>query len=133
MADIDVDKNIKILFVDDSSVIRDMVESSLLQLGYMDIESAEDGVEALELANQEEYDFIITDINMPNMDGLELIRNLRDKLAYASIPIMVLTTEWSESMKQKGKEVGATSWIVKPFDTELLGKAIIETIQKAKE
>jgi two-component system chemotaxis response regulator CheY len=133
MADIDVDRNIKILFVDDSSVIRDMVESSLVQLGYMDIESAEDGVEALELANQEEYDFIITDINMPNMDGLELIRNLRDKLAYASVPIMVLTTEWSESMKQKGKEVGATSWIVKPFDTELLDKAIAETMQKARE
>jgi two-component system chemotaxis response regulator CheY len=133
MANIDVNKNIKILFVDDSSVIRDMVESSLLQLGYMDIESAEDGVEALELASQEEYDFIITDINMPNMDGIELIRILRDKLTYASIPIMVLTTEWSESMKQKGKEVGATSWIVKPFDTELLDKAMIETIQKARE
>ena len=133
MANIDVNKNIKILFVDDSSVIRDMVESSLLQLGYMDIESAEDGVEALELASQEEYDFIITDINMPNMDGIELIRILRDKLTYASIPIMVLTTEWSESIKQKGKEVGATSWIVKPFDTELLDKAMIETIQKARE
>ena len=128
-----IDRNIKILFVDDSSVIRDMVESSLLQLGYMDIESAEDGVEALELTNQEEYDFIITDINMPNMDGIELIRNLRDKLAYASVPIMVLTTEWSESMKQKGKEAGATSWIVKPFNTELLDKAIIETIQKARD
>jgi len=126
----DFDKNLKILFVDDSATIRDMVESSLLQLGYLDIESANDGEEALALAQEEEYDFIITDINMPNMDGLELIRRLRDKLYYASIPIMVLTTEYSDSMKKKGREVGATSWIVKPFDTALLDRAIKETINK---
>jgi len=126
-------EKLNILFVDDSSVIRELVESALIELGYMHIQGAEDGVEALALSKQEEYDFIITDINMPNMDGIELIRRLRNTLDYMSTPIMVLTTEWSQEMKNMGKEVGATSWIVKPFNTELLGRAIIETIQKVEE
>ena len=128
-----LDTNTKILFVDDSSTIREMVESSLMEIGYMNIQSAEDGVEALELSAEEEYDFIITDINMPNMDGITLIQKLRDKLDYMSTPIMVLTTEYSQEMKNKGKQAGATSWIVKPFNTELLHRAILETINKVKD
>ena len=124
---------LRILFIDDSIVIRDMVESALMQLGYMRIQGAADGVEALDLIKEEDFDFIITDINMPHMDGLELIQSLRNKLDYMSTPIMVLTTEWSEEMKIKGREVGATSWIVKPFDTKLLGSAILETIKKVEE
>lgn len=129
----DFNRNIRILFVDDSSTIREMVESSLLEIGYMNIQGAEDGIEALELSTEEEYDLIITDINMPNMDGIELIQKLRDKLDYIATPIMVLTTEWSQEMKDQGKQAGATSWIVKPFDTELLHTAILETIKKAQE
>ena len=125
-----INSKLKILYVDDSSVIRDMVESALLEIGFINIDGAEDGIEALELCAQEEYDFIITDINMPNMDGIELITRLRDKLDYLITPIMVLSTEWSKEMKQKGKKAGATSWIVKPFDTKLLNKAITETIAK---
>ena len=124
---------LRILFIDDSIVIRDMVESALMQLGYMRIQGAEDGIEALDLIKDEDFDFKITDINMPHMDGLELIQSLRNKLDYMSTPIMVLTTEWSEEMKIKGREVGATSWIVKPFDTKLLGSAILETIKKVEE
>ena len=126
----DINSKLKILYVDDSSVIRDMVESALLEIGFINIDGAEDGIEALELCAQEEYDFIITDINMPNMDGIELITRLRDKLDYLITPIMVLSTEWSKEMKQKGKDAGATSWIVKPFNTKLLRKAITETIAK---
>jgi len=129
----ELDTNIKILFVDDSSTIREMVESSLMEIGYMNIQGAEDGIEALALSTEEEYDFIITDINMPNMDGITLIQKLRDKLDYMSIPIMVLTTEWSQEMKEKGKQAGATSWIVKPFDTKLLHRAILETIEKVND
>lgn len=129
----DFNRNIKILYVDDSSTIREMVESSLIEIGYINIQSADDGVEALELSREEEYDFIITDINMPNMDGIELISKLRDTLDYMSTPIMVLSTEWSKEMKAKGKQVGATSWIVKPFDTNLLHKAILETIEKVND
>ena len=125
--------SLKIIYVDDSTVIRDMVESSLMQIGYMHIQGAEDGVEALELSAEDEYDFIITDINMPNMDGIELIKHLRNKLDYISTPIMVLSTEWSKEMKQKGKDAGATSWIVKPFNQDLLHRAILETIKKVED
>lgn len=124
------DKSIKLLFVDDSATVRDMVESLLMELGYLNIVGAVDGVDALEKCDEEEFDFIITDINMPNMDGIEFIRRVRGKLDYASTPIMVLSTEWSNEMKQKGKEVGATSWIVKPFDLQLINYGITETIKK---
>jgi two-component system chemotaxis response regulator CheY len=127
------DANIRILYVDDSSTVRDMVESHLIDLGYFNIQGAEDGVEALELCEQDDYDFIITDINMPNMDGIELIRRLRSKLDYAATPIMVLSTEWTKAMKQKGKDVGATSWIVKPFDRELIARGISETIDRVNQ
>ena len=129
----DYNRNIKILYVDDSKTIRDLVESALLELGYLNIQGAEDGVEALEICDNydDEFDFIITDINMPNMDGIELIYKLRNRLDYMTTPIMVLSTEWSKEMKQKGKDAGATSWIVKPFNKELLHKAILDTIKKS--
>ena len=127
------DSSLKILYVDDSTVIRDMVESALIEIGYMNIDGAVDGIDALEKSEQEEYDFIIADINMPRMDGITMIKELRKKLDYISTPIMVLSTEWSKEMKQKGKEAGATSWIVKPFDTELLRKAIAETLDRVNE
>ncbi|MBD3841440.1 MAG: response regulator [Campylobacterales bacterium] len=123
-------KNIRILYVDDSSTVREMVETFLYELGYFNIQGAEDGMEALEICEHDEFDFIITDINMPNMDGITLISKLRKKLDYATIPIMVLTTEYSKEMKQKGKKAGATSWIVKPFDLQLLNKAIKQTLQR---
>lgn len=129
----DFDRSIKILYVDDSSTIRELVETSLLEIGYMNIQPADDGVEALALCGEEEYDFIITDINMPNMDGITLIQNLREKLDYVATPIMVLSTEWSAEMKAKGKQAGATSWIVKPFNTKLLHTAILETIKKVND
>eukprot|EP01156_Anaeramoeba_ignava_P013872 Anaeramoba_ignava/a607699_252.p7 GENE.a607699_252~~a607699_252.p7 ORF type:complete len:134 (+),score=10.64 a607699_252:4014-4415(+) len=129
------DKYIRILYVDDSQTVRDMIESLLLELGYLNIQGAEDGVDALDIIEhaEEEFDFIITDINMPNMDGITLIRKLRSKLDYASTPIMVLSTEWSNEMKQMGKDAGATSWIVKPFDLELINYGITETIKKVNE
>jgi len=127
------DSSLKILYVDDSTVIRDMVESALIEIGYMNIDGAVDGIDALEKSEQEEYDFIIADINMPRMDGITMIKELRKKLDYISTPIMVLSTEWSKEMKEKGKEAGATSWIVKPFDTELLRKAIAETLDRVNE
>jgi len=126
----DYDRSIKILFVDDSSTIREMVESALIGLGYMNIQSADDGVEALSLSMEEEYDLVITDINMPHMDGITLIEKLRNTLDYISTPILVLTTERTEAMKKKGREAGATAWMVKPFNESLLHKAMLETIAK---
>ena len=127
--------NLKILFVDDSSIVRDMIESFLLELGYLNAESAVDGVDALEKINQtdEAFDFIITDINMPNMDGITFIKKLRERFDYISTPIMVLSTEWTDEMKQQGKNAGATSWIVKPFDLQLIKKGIEATLEKVNE
>jgi two-component system chemotaxis response regulator CheY len=129
----DYNRNIRILYVDDSMTIRDMVESSLLSLGYLNIQGAEDGVEALELCDADEFDFIITDVNMPNMDGITLIEHLRNRLNYISTPILVLTTERTNEMKAKGKQAGATAWMVKPFNQELLHRAILSTIAKSEE
>jgi len=110
----------RILAIDDSQTIRDLVSQTLIETGYNDVELAVDGVDALEKVNatEEEFDFFIVDINMPRMDGFELIENLRNMFNYMSTPIMVLTTERSEEMKKKGKTAGATSWIVKPFERQ---------------
>lgn len=120
----------KILAVDDSIVIRDQVSETLYKAGYNDFDTAIDGVDALELINEAEepYDFFIVDINMPRMDGFELISRIRNMFDYMSTPIMVLTTERGNAMKQKGREAGATSWIVKPFDQAKFKESIQLTI-----
>jgi two-component system chemotaxis response regulator CheY len=114
----------KVLIVDDSTMLRDMLNYALNEGGYSDITEAIDGVDALEKINGPEFDVIITDVNMPRMDGLTLIQELRKIPAYMKKPILVLTTERSDEMKAKGKAAGATGWIVKPFVPEQLLKAV---------
>jgi two-component system chemotaxis response regulator CheY len=108
-----------ILLVDDSVSMREMVGFTLKGAGY-EVSQAEDGVEALKFAQGNTVDLVITDINMPNMDGITLIRELRALPAYKFIPILTLTTENSTEKKQQGKIAGATGWIVKPFDPDHL-------------
>ena len=108
-----------ILSVDDSSSIRQMVAFTLKSAGY-DILEAVDGQEGLDKAKMKTVDLVLTDQNMPRMDGLTLIKNLRGMPAYKSVPILMLTTESSDAMKAQGKAVGATGWIVKPFNPEQL-------------
>ena len=121
----------KILAVDDSSVIRDQVSETLYNADYNNFDTAIDGIDALELveAAEEPYDFFIVDINMPRMDGFEFIVNLRNKFDYMNTPIMVLSTEKSANMKRKGKSVGATSWIVKPFEQNKFISGIEKTLK----
>jgi len=114
----------KVLIVDDSTMLRDMLNYALNEGGYSDITEAVDGVDALEKINGPEFDVIITDVNMPRMDGLTLIQELRKIPAYMKKPILVLTTERSDEMKARGKAAGATGWIVKPFVPEQLLKAV---------
>lgn len=114
----------KILIVDDSNMLRDMVKYALNEGGYPDVDEAVDGVDGLSKAKGSQYDLIVTDINMPNMNGFELIASLRQIPVYAKTPILTLTTEKTDDMKAKGKEVGATGWIVKPFAPEQLLKAV---------
>ena len=120
----------KILIVDDSNMLRDMLKYALVDGGYSDITEAADGVEGLERARSTVFDLVITDINMPNMNGLDLIQNLRAIPVYANVPLLVLTTEKSDDMKTKGKSIGATGWIVKPFLPEQVLKALGIVLRK---
>ena len=103
-----------IMTVDDSASVRQMVSFTLKGEGYEVIE-AEDGKDALSKLNGSTVNMIITDLNMPNVDGIELIRTVRANPNYKFIPIIMLTTESQDSKKQEGKAAGATGWIVKPF------------------
>jgi len=115
----------KLLIVDDSTMLRDMLNYALNEGGYNDVVEAVDGVDGLEKAKNTLFDLVITDVNMPNMDGLTLIEELRKLPQYAPPkPILVLTTERSDEMKVKGKAAGATGWIVKPFVPDQLLKAV---------
>jgi two-component system chemotaxis response regulator CheY len=95
--------------------MRQMVAFTLKGAGYNVIEAA-DGQEALDKARGETVDLVLTDQNMPRMDGITLVQNLRALATYAATPILILTTESSDEMKAKGKAAGATGWLVKPFD-----------------
>jgi len=114
----------KLLIVDDSTMLRDMLNYALNEGGYADVIEAVDGVDGLAKAKATSFDLIITDVNMPNMDGLTLIEELRKMPQYSKTPILVLTTERSDEMKAKGKMAGATGWIVKPFVPDQLLKAV---------
>ncbi len=107
--------NPSILIVDDSRMMRDIVTYALECAGYTALIQAEDGVDALEKIAAHPFDLIITDINMPRMDGIQLCQALQKEEKTSSIPIIVLTTESSDEMKSKGRDAGAWAWIIKPF------------------
>ena len=114
-----------ILAVDDSASMRQMVSFTLKGAGY-DVVEAADGVEALHLAKGRSVNLVITDVNMPKMDGIALIRELRALPSYKFTPLLMLTTESGAEKKQVGKAVGATGWIVKPFNPDQL----LNTVKK---
>jgi len=108
-----------ILLVDDSVSMREMVKFTLDDAGY-EVFEASDGVEALAFARENGVKLVITDVNMPNMDGITLISELRKLGDYKFTPILTLTTEGGMEKKMEGKRAGATGWIVKPFDPDSL-------------
>ncbi len=108
-----------IMTVDDSASVRQMVKFTLNGAGY-DVIEAEDGQDALSKLSGTRVDMVITDLNMPNLDGIGLIRALRQQSANKFVPIIMLTTESQDGKKQEGKAAGATGWIVKPFKPEQL-------------
>lgn len=114
-----------ILAVDDSVSLRKTLAFTLARAGYRVVEAV-DGKDGLTKAKTQRFGVVITDQNMPIMDGLSLIKELRSMPEYQRVPILMLTTESSDEMKQKGKAAGATGWLVKPFDPERL----IQVIQK---
>ena len=114
-----------ILAVDDSASMRQMVSFTLKGAGYT-VEEACDGSEALKIAKTKRFDLVLSDINMPVMDGIELVTELRKLGEYKFVPVLMLTTESAGDKKMAGKKAGATGWIVKPFNPEQL----LNTIKK---
>ena len=114
-----------ILTVDDSASIRQMVSFTLKNAGYEVVEAV-DGVDGFDKARARTVNLVLTDQNMPRMDGLTLIGKLRAHPPYDTVPILMLTTESSAEMKAQGRAAGATGWLVKPFDPQKL----IEVVKK---
>lgn len=108
-----------ILTVDDTASMRQMISFTLNSVGHEVIQAC-DGKEALQLLQGKKVDLVIADVNMPNMDGITLVKNLREQPDFKFTPILMLTTESQESKRQQGKVAGATGWIVKPFNPEQL-------------
>jgi two-component system chemotaxis response regulator CheY len=117
-----------ILAVDDSPSMRKMVSFTLTGAGYQVVEAV-DGQDAYEKAQNQSFDLVLTDQNMPRLDGLGLTRKLRDHPQFKSTPILMLTTESSDLMKQAGRAAGATGWLVKPFDPSRLLDVIKKVIR----
>jgi two-component system, chemotaxis family, chemotaxis protein CheY len=119
-----------IMTVDDAATMRKMIVFTLSAAGYQLIE-AEDGAAALRQLRDRSVDLVITDVNMPNMDGLELTRQLRTLGHFQKTPILLLTTESDPEMKNRGRAAGATGWIVKPFKQEQLLAVVSKVLPAA--
>jgi two-component system, chemotaxis family, chemotaxis protein CheY len=115
----------RILVVDDSTTMRQMVSFTLTDNGH-EVTEAADGNKALAEAKAGKFELVITDVNMPGMNGLDLVKSLRAMPEFKFTPILVLTTEAGADVKNRGREVGATGWIVKPFSPEIL----LQTLKK---
>lgn len=116
----------KILIVDDSSTVRDEVSGFLKQAG-LDVVTAIDGKDGLmKLKANSDVKLVVSDVNMPNMDGLTMVEKIRSELKNTTVNIIMLTTESSPAMKERGKAAGVKGWIVKPFK----GAAVLETFKK---
>jgi len=113
----------RILAVDDSASMRQMVAFTLKAAGF-DVAEAQDGSVALEMARKEKFSLVLADVNMPVMDGLSLVKNLRTLPDYKFTPLLMLTTESTPEKKAEGKAAGATGWLVKPFNPEQLVSTI---------
>jgi len=108
-----------ILTADDTATMRQMISFTLGSVGH-EVVQAVDGSEALTIARTRKFDLVIADINMPNMDGITLVKSLRELPDYRFTPILILTTESQEEKRRQGRGAGATGWIVKPFNPEQL-------------
>ncbi|NLK14786.1 MAG: response regulator [Bacteroidales bacterium] len=118
----------KILIVDDSESIREVVSFTLENAGH-EVVKAVDGQDALKYLDGQKYDLIITDLHMPNLNGIELIKKVRTIEEYKFIPILFLTTESQTAKKMEARDAGATGWIVKPFVPEKLLEAIKKVVR----
>ena len=126
----DVDKNIKILLVDDFATMRKVIKNLLKQSGYNNIVEAEDGVDALKVLKSEKVDFVISDWNMPNMTGIELLKVVRADSDFSGLPFLMVTAEGLKENVVVAVKAGVSNYIVKPFTAEVLNEKIKKIIEK---
>lgn len=122
-----------ILVVDDSPTTRSLIASNLSETGDYDVIEAASGFEALKVLPSRKVDLIITDINMPDINGLELISFVRENPIYSAIPTMIVTTEDSEEDRRRGMQLGAREYVIKPFTVEELQEAVHRAMTQGKD
>jgi len=123
----------RILIVEDSGTMRSLISSTLEDLGLpMKIDEAENGFEALRLLPRQTYGLIVTDINMPDINGLELVSFVKRNETYRGIPLVIISTEGSSRDRDKGMELGADAYLVKPFDPEELRRTVLDLLPGRK-
>lgn len=123
------DKNLKFLVVDDFSTMRRIIRNLLKELGFPNIDEAEDGVVALQKLRGSDFDFVISDWNMPNMDGLALLRNIRSDEALKKIPVLMVTAEAQKESIVAAAQAGASGYVVKPFTAATLDEKLNKIFQ----
>ena len=124
------DKNLKFLVVDDFSTMRRIVRNLLKELGYTNVDEAEDGVVALQKLNGGNFQFVITDWNMPNMTGIELLKAVRAEAAYNKLPVLMITAEAKKENIVEAAQSGASGYIVKPFTAATLEEKMNKIFEK---
>ena len=119
----------RILIVEDSGTMRSLIAATLEDLGEpVKVDEAENGFEALRLLPRVDYDLILTDINMPDINGLELVSFVKQDPRYAQVPLVIVSTEGSERDRDKGLELGANGYLIKPFDPDELRAMVVDLI-----
>ncbi len=124
------DPNTKFLVVDDFSTMRRIVRNLLKELGYTNVEEAEDGVDGLNKLKQGGFDFVVSDWNMPNMDGLTMLQNIRADSALATIPVLMVTAEAKKENIIAAAQAGASGYVVKPFTAATLDEKLSKIFEK---
>ena len=125
-----IDKNMRILVVDDFATMRKVIKNLLRQIGYQNVTEAEDGVVALKELRSQKIDFVISDWNMPNMTGIELLRAVRADSELSSLPFLMVTAESLKENVVEAVKAGFSNYIVKPFTAEILNEKIEKIIEK---
>jgi two-component system chemotaxis response regulator CheY len=127
------DPKMKFLVVDDFSTMRRIVRNLLKELGFTNVEEAEDGVNALQKLKSSDFDFVVTDWNMPNMTGIELLRAIRGDAALKGLPVLMITAEAKKENIIEAAQLGASGYIVKPFTASTLGEKLTKIFEKMNQ
>ena len=128
----DVNKKIKILVVDDFATMRKVIRNLLKQSGYENVTEAEDGAAAMSMLKSTKIDFVISDWNMPNMTGIELLRAVRSDNELSAMPFLMVTAESLKDNVVEAVKAGVSNYIVKPFTAEVLGEKIVKILENVK-